>query len=77
MTLKSETVLSWLIPSFLGALIGILGWMALGVHELSRNMALMIYRVDNVVGTVDMMVGKVNNHEARLNSIENQKKAPK
>jgi hypothetical protein len=56
MPLRSDNVLSWLIPSFLAALLGILGWIGVNINEMSKSLALVVYRIDD--------------HEKRIDYIE-------
>lgn len=56
MTLKSEELLSWLIPPFMAALLGILGWIAVNINDMSKSLALVVYRIDD--------------HEKRIDYIE-------
>jgi hypothetical protein len=56
MTLKSDDVLSWLVPAFLAALLAILGWMAVSMNNISTALGVVVYRVDN--------------HEIRIDQLE-------
>lgn len=57
MTLRSEKVLDWLVPCLLTATLGVLGWMGLNISEISKNLAVAVYKIDD--------------HERRINRLEN------
>lgn len=57
MTLKSENVLSWLVPPFMAALLGILGWIAVNINDMSKSLALVVYRIDDHEKRIDYIEG--------------------
>lgn len=59
MTLRSETILNWLVPPFMAALVAILSWMAINIQEIKVT----IYRVDT-------HEQRLNDHDQILSYIE-------
>lgn len=43
-----QKLTEWLIPSLLGVLIAILGWMALTLTDISRSLAVAVTRIDEL-----------------------------
>ena len=43
---RQHDLFEWLIPALLAALIGVLGWMAINIQDMSRSLAIAVTKID-------------------------------
>jgi hypothetical protein len=55
-----ETVSSWIIPVLLTTCIGVLSWMAITLQDIGRNLAVVVYRVDDHERRMQALEGIIN-----------------
>lgn len=62
-SLSHEKILDWVIPTFLAALLTVLGWIAININEMSKSLAIAVLKIDDHEKRIVIMEKKADHFQ--------------